>query len=142
MGSAWGPLINVVVSASGPRLVALQEAGQPLPPAVVAKLVVDTGTSPTSIDCTILQQLGLTPTGVVPIHTPSTQGQPHSANQFDVGLTILGLVPNSVVFHSPAHPVVDGHFKAQGIDGLLGRDILAMARLVYGGPDNWYGISF
>lgn len=140
--TAWGPLINVIVSVSAPRAGALVQAGQQPPAPIVAKLVVDTGASLTSIDCTILQQLRLTPTGVVPIHTPSTQGQPHNANQYDVGLTILGLQPGVVAYLSTALPVVDGQFKVQGIDGLLGRDILALARMVYGGPDNWYGLSF
>lgn len=139
----WGPLINVIVNVSAPKMEALNKAGQPIPPPAVAKLVVDTGASLTSIDCTILQQLGLTPTGVVPIHTPSTvAGTPHNANQYDVSLVIIGQVPGTVVFNSPATAVIDGEFKAQGIDGLLGRDVLALGRMIYGGPDGWYGISF
>jgi len=85
--------------------------------------------------------LGLTPRGQASIHTPSTQGQPHQANQYDVGIAIYGMA-NVVCHHIPTLPVIDGNFKAQGIDGLLGRDVLAMARLNYGGPDGWYGMSF
>jgi hypothetical protein len=105
-------------------------------------LVVDTGASLTSIDCTILQQLGLSATGVVPVHTPSTQGLPHNANQYDISLTILGQAIGTVAYISAALPVVDGQFKVQGIDGLLGRDVLATARLIYLGPDSWYAMSF
>ena len=137
----WGPLIHVFVSASAPRVAALTNAGQTAPPAHLAKLVVDTGASLTAIDKAILQQLNLTATGKTPIHTPSTQGQPHLTDQYDVGLTIFGH-GNAVVYLTTALPVIEGSFKAQGIDGLLGRDVLAVARLTYGGPDNWYGLSF
>lgn len=138
----WGPLINVVVTASAPRIAALTKINQAIPNPIVAKLVVDTGASLTSIDTTILMQLGLTSKGKTPIHTPSTQAQPHLADQYDVGIIIYGLNMQTVCHSIPTLPVVDGAFKAKGIDGLLGRDILMMARMNYGGPDGWYGISF
>ena len=138
----WGPLINVVVGVSGPRQQALTQAGQPIPPPVVAKLVVDTGASLTSIDTTILAQLALPPTGKVAIHTPSTQGKPHPADQFDVSIVLYGVSTNILVYNVVALPVIDGSFKAQGIDGLLGRDILAASRLTYAGPDGMYLMSF
>lgn len=128
--------------ASAPRVAALTAEGQPLPNPVVAKLCVDTGASLTAIDTTILTQLALTPRGKVPVHTPSTQGLPHQADQYDVGITIHGMVQGIVCHTIQTLPVIDGVFKAQGIDGLLGRDVLALARMTYGGPDNWYGISF
>jgi hypothetical protein len=137
----WGPLINVIVSPSAPRVAALTAAGQPVPPGIVAKLVVDTGASLTSVDSSILQQLGLTPRGQTLIHTPSTQGNPHAANQYDVAVAIYG-TPPTVVYTNSALAVIDGDFKAQGIDGLLGRDVLAVGRLTYSGDLGWYGISF
>ena len=137
----WGPLIHVVVSASGPRVTALTQAGQAAPQPILAKLVVDTGASLTAIDVSILNQLGLSPTGKTPIHTPSTSGSPHQANQYDVGITIFGH-NNALAFSNSALPVIDGNFKTQGIDGLLGRDVLATSRMNYSGADSWYGISF
>jgi hypothetical protein len=129
-----------MVGVSVPRNQALVAAGHTPPPQILAKLVVDTGASLTSIDCTILTQLGIPATGKVPIHTPSTQGVPHLADQYDVSIGIYGV---SALIHSvPALPVVDGKFKAQGIDGLLGRDVLAVARLTYCGADGFYLMSF
>lgn len=138
----WGPLINVVVVVSAPRAAALTAAGQPFPTPAVARLVVDTGASLTAIDATVLKQLGLTPKGKTPIHTPSTQGQPHEADEYDVGITIYGHDTQVPCYTIPTLPVIEGNFKSQGIDGLLGRDVLIMARMIYGGPDNWYGLSF
>lgn len=137
----WGPLINVVVHVSGPRSTALEKAGLVIPTPQIARLVVDTGASATAIDESILKPLGVMPTGQIAIHTPSTQGQPHSCNQYDVGITLLGGA-NEVVYLNTALPIIEGQFKAQGIDGLLGRDVLAKSRMTYLGHDDWYCISF
>ena len=64
------------------------------------------------------------------------------ADQYDVGIAIYGMTANVVCHSIPTLPVIDGNFKPQGIDGLLGRDVLAIARMTYGGPDGWYGLSF
>lgn len=138
----WGPLINAVIAVSGPRSAALADAGQTVPPVVVARLVVDTGASLTAVDATILTQLGLTPSGQVDIHTPSTQGVAHKANQYDISLTLFGATNAALVYTVAALPVIDGNFKAQGIDGLLGRDVLMHGRMSYLGDGGWYGISF
>lgn len=138
----WGPLINVMISLSQPRLQALQQLGMPVPPPKVAKLVVDTGASMTAIDEAILTALNLTPTGTQSIHTPSTQGTPHQVNLYDVGIIIFGFPNMPPALVVGAHPVIDGNYKAQGIDGLLGRDILSMGRVIYGGPDSYFMISF
>jgi len=141
--TAWGPLINVIVGVSQPRAAALARANQQLPSVVVAKLVVDTGASQTSLDASILQQLQIAPTGSTGIHTPSTQGVPHVVNLFDVSILIPGPNPANPVAHViPAIPVIEGQFRAQGIDGLLGRDILASTRFIYAGPDQIVLISF
>jgi Aspartyl protease len=131
-----------VVGVSAPRVTSLVQANQPVPPGIVAKLVVDTGASLSAVDISILKQLGLTPKGKTPIHTPSTQGQAHLADAYDISILIFGdnaLVPCYLL---NALPVIDGNFKTQGFDGLLGRDILKTARMTYSGHDNWYGISF
>jgi hypothetical protein len=73
------------------------------------------GGSSTALDIGILQQLALTPRGQVPVHTPSTQGQPHMADQYDVGISIFGN-PQIVCHVIPVLPVIEGQFKAQGID--------------------------
>lgn len=137
-----GPADQCSRRCCGPRQQALIQAGQPVPPSVVAKLVVDTGASLTSIDTTILAQLALPPTGKVAIHTPSTQGNPHSANQFDVSILLYGTNMTILVYNVVARPVIDGNFKAQGIDGLLGRDILSASRLTYSGHGGMYLMSF
>jgi hypothetical protein len=116
--TAWGPLLNIIVSVSAPRAAALTAAGKPTPTPPVAKVLVDTGASQTAIDSAILTKLALSPTGVAPIHTPSTGGVPHSASLYDVGIVIPGHTPGTIVHSIPAIPVFDGDFQSQGIDGL------------------------
>jgi hypothetical protein len=135
-----GPLIDVFVGVSGPRSNALTSAGQTVPQPVRARLLVDTGASQTVIDKSALQKLGLTPTGVAQIHTPSTQGVPHQVNEYDV---FLGIPGQTTLAHlSTSLAVLDGDFDAQGIEGLLGRDILSNVHMTYCGTVNWFMMSF
>ena len=137
----FGPLVSVYVIASGPRQQALLAAGVTVPPGQLANLLIDTGAGMTSIDTQILSALGLPPTGTIPIHTPSTTaGATHIANTYDIGLLIPGA---KVATHFvQALPVIDGQFKHQGIDGLLGRDVLALGRMIYSGFDSAFMLSF
>lgn len=74
------------------------------------------------------------------MHTPSTGSVPHAVQTFDIALAFAGL--HSAVHSLAAHSVSACDFSGQGIDGLIGRDILASARLMYSGPDNAYFLSF
>jgi hypothetical protein len=123
-------------------MAALNKAGLPTPTVAIANLLVDTGASQTAINSSILAGLGLSPTGTQQVHTPSTQGVPHVCNTFDVGLMVHGALMSQVVHFVPALPVLDGQFKPQGVDGLLGRDVLASCRVTYSGPDQLLMVSF
>jgi hypothetical protein len=117
----------------------MQSAGIAIPAPAIANLLIDTGASGTAIDSTIVTQLGLQPTGTTTIRTPSTGMTPHTCSTYDVELTIPGA---GTARHIPALAIIDGHYLSQGIQGLLGRDILKDARLIYGGPDNYCMLSF
>jgi hypothetical protein len=134
-----GPLLAVFVNATAARRGALLAAGRALPQAVLIQIVVDTGASMTSIDQAVIAQLGLQPTGTVGILTPSTGATPHQCSTYDVELIIPGYAP---VKHIPALAVTDGNYSTQGHGGLLGRDALKDARLIYSGHDNAVMLSF
>jgi len=128
-----------MINLTAARRSALQAAGQPIPAPVLAQILVDTGASMTSIDQTIIAQLGLQATGTVGILTPSTGATPHQCNTYDVELIIPGYTPAK---HIPAIAITDGDYAAQGHKGLLGRDALKDGRLMYSGHDNAALLSF
>jgi hypothetical protein len=132
------PLIDVVIGVSQPRAAVLQSSGQPVPPPVVARLLVDTGASHTCLDHSVITQLGLTPTGTVPMHTPSTGAIPENFSQYDVSIILVHNVTNRMF---AAVPVMGSNFAPQGFQGLLGRDILKDCLLIYTGPDNAFMLS-
>lgn len=99
----------------------------------------DTGASHTVIDSAILAPLNIAPSGTISAHTPSTSGTPCQMNQYDVSL-IIPMPGLSRQFAAIA--VTEANLTAQGIDGLLGRDILGHCVMVYSGASSIFILSF
>lgn len=125
---------------STPRRQALLAAGQPVPDPMIVRLLVDTGASGTCIDQTHLVKLGIAPSGYVMVHTPTTAGTPVKRNQYDVD---IGIIFGHGSYHFvDTLPVVESSVSCQGIDGLLGRDVLSQGILIYNGAADSYTLSF
>jgi hypothetical protein len=137
---ALGPVLDVHVGVSSPRRRMLEAASLAVPPNQPCRLLIDTGASCTCVDKWVIQSLALTPSGSTEVHTPSTgAGNPHSCNQYDVSL----IIPHSElsrIFH--AIPVIESEFSHQGIDGLLGRDVLNRCLFIYNGELGVYTLAF
>ena len=138
--SPKGPILYVHIAISAPRLQALQTAGRQIPAPQLSEMLIDTGASHTAIDGKVVRALGLTPTGITQMLTPSTGTMPISAPTYDVAMVVPGIDGAQHIIG--IHPVTECDFSAQGIDGLLGRDFLSGARLTYSGPDNFCYLSF
>jgi len=93
------------------------------------------------IDAAVIQALGIAPTGQVLIHTPSTGGTPHPCSQYDVVLAVL-MGPSQMHVISPAIPVIESNLAQQGIEALLGRDVLAGGALWYNGHGGTLSLAF
>ncbi len=139
--AAAGPLLTAQISISVPRAQALTAAGAQLPLASTGTFLVDTGASGTCVDPALVASLGLQPTGRVPISTPSTGGNHHYCNQYDVSLFIPGAIATAGHF-IPAIPVIETHLRGQGIDGLIGRDVLKECTLIYNGLTSMFTLAF
>ncbi len=107
----------------------------------VVRALIDTGATGTVIDFAVIKALGIVPTGQVLIHTPSTGGTPHACGQYDVALALL-MGPSQVHVISPAIPVIESNLAQQGIQALLGRDILSGGALWYNGQAGTLSVAF
>ena len=134
-----GPLLDLLVGVSKPRLEALQKAGKAPPNPVRIKGLIDTGASCTCIDPSVIKKLNIPPTGSVGISTPSTGSNTHTCNQYDVSINLLH---PELVYTINILPIVESHLSSQGIDALIGRDVLANCLLVYNGQIEAYTLAF
>lgn len=135
-----GPIVEVHVGVSMPRVAALRGAGQPVPNAIKIRALLDTGASCTAIDKRVIQQLNLTPTGTVPVHTPSTGAGGHTCNQYDVAIAMVN--PQSWHIMSWTLPIIETDLSAQNIMGLIGRDLLVGCLLVYNGYEGFISLTY
>lgn len=135
-----GPLLQFMIGVSGPRQQALTKAGQPVPQQVPITGLIDTGASCTSIDSSILRQLSIPSSGTTPVHTPSTQANvPHVANVYDVSLILVHPMITRSFF---AVPVTESQLIHQGIQALIGRDILSFCLFTYDGMGQTFCLGF
>ena len=74
--------------------------------------------------------------------TPSTGAQPHPTDQYDVALAIPGRTPNDPPLIIPILPVAKCDLIVQGIQALIGRDILSNCRLTYDGAMKQFTLAF
>ncbi len=132
-------MIDVLVGVSNPKKQALLAAQLPVPNPVPIRALIDTGSSCTCLDPTIIQQLGLVATGTTPMITPTTGPNPVNCNQYDIHLI---LVHPALHFNLLALAVVESQVLHQGFHLLLGRDVLAGCHLSYQGHSQTFSLCF
>lgn len=136
-----GPILQAFVTASQPRVAALQAAGQAAPPPVLIRALVDTGANCTCVDPSVLSTLSLTPTGKAKVNTPTTGATPIETDQYDIGLLIPS--PTGPPLVLPTIPAVASELLiAQGFHALIGRDILVRCFFVYNGAVQTFTLAF
>jgi hypothetical protein len=139
--SQQGPLLTAYIGVSQARHAALTAAGMPVPHGIQIQALIDTGASGSCVDPAILQALGLTPTGVTTICTPSSQAYP--AQQYDVGIAVPGATATHIPFLAPNVPVIAAQLSApQGFQALFGRDLLADCLFLYNGPIGYFTLAW
>ena len=134
---------------------ALQAAGQAIPPPQNGRFLVDTGASGTVVDPVLIAALGLTPKNFTPVASPTTgppaAGQPLPLRPvYDVQLILIPSVtprsvqlgPSGMMPHMRALSVIGTHMRHQGIDGLIGRDVLENMVFVYNGNTGTYTLAW
>lgn len=135
-----GPILDMIVGVSGPRLEALQAEGQSVPPVQNIRALLDTGASCTCIDPTVLNALGLQATGKSLMMTPSTGAVAVEADTFDVSIIIPS--GNQQPLVRPIMSVCASELIHQGYHALLGRDILRHCHVTYNGSAGFFTLAY
>lgn len=128
-----GALIDVHIGVTGAKRKLFQRSGRPVPPPVMATLLVDTGASSTLLDDQIIRALGLQPIDSVRFHSASTKGVPARCDVVDVCL-ILGGISTAATWRADPLKVLSSAMLNSSHQGLLGRDVLDRLLLAWNGP--------
>lgn len=127
-----GPIVNAAIGVSFPRRRLLLDQHLTVPNTVVGAFLVDTGATITAVDPDLIAPLQLPLIGSINVHTPSTGLASIAIDQYDASVLIPGNTTDGTLVIE-AIPIVAAHLRSQGIDGLIGRDILDRCLLVYNG---------
>jgi len=134
------PLIELFVTASVPRIAALEALGeQPLSP-VLVRALVDTGASRTIVEKSVLDRLGLEPVGEEIVHTASTGGTPKRVGAYAVQLFFAGVPGGRLA--ADLRVVEAEDLGGLGVEILLGRDVLSRLLLFFNGPEGRFTVAF
>jgi|ERR1700722_5623129 len=128
-----GPVVDVGLSVPLALEDQLRRAGESLPQPIQLQSMIDTGATGSVIQQGLAAQLGLKPIGVTLINTPS------STNVECYEYAVRFVFPNNVVVEGT---VIEAPLKGQHIQGLVGRDVLQHAVLVYIGYAGQFTLSF
>jgi predicted aspartyl protease len=142
--SPQGPIVDAGVMVSAARQQALLDANLPVPSPQLIRALIDTGAGISGVDPSVLNALGLQPTGEAEIHTPSTGGVPVKTPTYDVTVAILAGRSGDAHFISDTIQVTATALEAQGFGYkmLLGRDILKSCILYFNGADEVFSLCY
>jgi predicted aspartyl protease len=139
--SPQGPIIDAFIGVSEAKRLALESAGQPVPPLHQIRALIDTGASCTCLDPSVIMALALTPTGNTAMNTPTTGNQPKTCNTYDVSLFIPN--GNFVPFALQTIEIAEiDQIAHQGYAGLIGRDVLSTCHLTYDGRSGLFTFAY
>lgn len=131
---ARGPIVDAFVCVSEPLKRWMRENGREVPPAIPVQLLIDTGADTTTIAEIHMRSLGVPPTGAAPVRTITTDVTGAACNTYGASLMLKAVGFAERSHYIPALEVFAQPFHNEGIDGLLGRDVLGTLVLTLDGP--------
>lgn len=122
----------------------LERNALPVPQRIYVRASIDTGSAVTAFRSTVFQQLELQPFSRIPIRTPSTTpNQPHYTDQYDVSVVLASA--GAKKYFPSIYAIVSDDFNPEdeeGLEALIGRDVLAQCVFQYFGLDQKFDLSF
>ena len=137
-----GAAVDVLIGVSGNRCARLVSVGHPIPPEASLRLQIDTGSHVTGFLPTVFQALNIEHFRTILLRTPSTRpGEAWEAKQYDVSLTLISGADRTLI--PSVHAIASEDFDVEeGIQGIIGRDVLDRCVFEYFGPHKSYRLSF
>jgi hypothetical protein len=134
-----GLAVPVWIGPSGKATVSLQAAGQAIPAPLLARGLLDTGSSVTAIAPWVFQRL---PIPVAGTGTTQTAAGPVAVNLHEVSLSITD--PGRPAPMLTCSDLLASELAAAlpDVDVLVGLDVLLQCRLTLDGPGRWFTLEF
>ena len=138
---AGGAIVDVLFGVPRTRATLLSRAGFPVPAPVHIRALLDTGASLTGVSPRVLAALDLRPFDQMEVYTPSTPpGSPHVCDRFLVSISMVA-GGRACPFPDLYVMSADCWLEGEGIEALVGRDILARCNFMYFGPEGNFNLS-
>jgi hypothetical protein len=144
LSQSAGAVIDVQIGIGRLRKRNLLRLDLPVPAPVTVRAQIDTGSGISGFPRRVFDQLEIGSVGTRSIYTPSTpDDQPCECDLFDV---TLSLVANAI-----SHPILETRVIAatgwrpereDGVEGLIGRDVLSKVTLKYFGAEKAFSFGF
>jgi hypothetical protein len=132
--------VTVLIGHGGAHMRGLHAAGQPLPPPVTARGLIDTGTDITAVVPSIVQSLGLIASNTVQTQTPSGRIQ---VSLYQVSLSIVYTGPTrQPSFFRASLTVTDLPQNFPNEDVLLGMNVLNQLVFTLDGPTGQFHLTY
>jgi hypothetical protein len=137
-----GAVIDVLVGVSRPRRILLEKHNFAIPQSVHVRALIDTGASVSGFAPRVFTALDVTPVAKTFVLTPSTP--PNAPHECDLYHVSLSLVADGSAHQFPDSQVIaaDCWLAGEGIEALIGRDILDRCFFQYVGLERKFTLAF
>ncbi len=138
--TALGAVVELLVGVHKPRREVLERNHMPVPARQRVAAQIDTGTTFTAVDARVLRSLNTLLIDQVLVRTSSPSGEPI---RFDQHAVSLGLEADGIGIHLPEVLVLETVFGPQdGIQALIGQDVLRHCLFINNGPRNSFSLAY
>ena len=137
-----GAAVDVLVGVSRLRRARLVSVGHSVPLEVPLRVQIDTGSCVTAFLPSVFLSLGIQHFRTIPIRTPSTRPkEAWEAKQYDVSVTLVSGMNRTTLPH--VYAIASDDFDPdENIQGIIGRDILAICSFEYHGQHRNFRLFF
>ena len=137
-----GPVTDLMVGVSSHRAKLLRARCLRVPEPFALRVLIDTGATVSGFSSEVFDALGLQPVSRKGVYTSaSAQGELHQADFFDVSISLVA-GGRPVYFGDLQAMAADCWMPGEGVQGLIGWDILNRCFFECRGPDRVFLLAF